>query len=187
VVVAEVMQRALIKEPQVAVTVNAVKHLHAGGVLVPERVELQPCLLDPSKEFSIAEDASQEPPPAVRRRINLGPPFVLSAESAKGSDVTRSGTIRLPDVHLPAQIAPGYELKILTKIVTFGDIVIQDYESGLTFPHPPMGDFETAPGTKFELRYRLGEEPGLVGATALALEGGSARETDRTAAPPGEV
>lgn len=162
VIVAEVMQRALIKEPQVAVTLNLIKHLRTGGAFVPARVEVQPCLLDPSKEHAVADDQARDPSPMVRHRIRLGAPFVLSADSARNYIVTEEGSIRLPDVCLPPRIEANYELRILTRIVTFGDIVLDDYESGLTVPYDPLDEVNPAPGTRLELRYVLGDNPGLV-------------------------
>ena len=55
VAIAEVMQRALIVEPQVAVTLALSKHMRPGGLLVPERIELTLCLLDPGAEQTLAD------------------------------------------------------------------------------------------------------------------------------------
>jgi hypothetical protein len=186
VVVAEVMQRALKVEPQVAVTLNLSPHLRAGGFLVPERIDLSLCMLNPGTEFQLAEAASEpladyldkggffppEPPPAdglptdtdsllFRQRVEIATPFTLSRTSAAELVVPDDGRIRRPNVRLPETLHPGHVLRILTKITTFAGITLGDYESGLTFPDTPSDVITPVPGMWLEVWYETRGTPGL--------------------------
>jgi len=183
VAIAEVMQRALIVEPQVAVTIALSKHLRPGGLLVPERIELTLCLLDPGAEQTLAvacrgrlseyfrlsgdsipdarefrSDADRE---LGRKRVIIGRQFVLKGSVAETHEITGEGHICLPPVQLPDTLPPRHEFRILTKIATSGDIVLGDYDCGLTIPEPLIDGPSPAPGGFYEAWYETRGIPGL--------------------------
>ena len=77
VIVTETMNAALRTEPQVAIA----RHLVAqapNALLVPARVTVSACLLDPAAELTPPMRPGEPVPPLRRDRIDLGPVFELS-------------------------------------------------------------------------------------------------------------
>lgn len=183
IVVTEVMQRGLVVEPQVAVTLALVEHLRPGGLLVPERIDLTLCLLDPAAEqtltdgcadrlsdyFRLSGDSVTDAiKPALdadlatgRRRVIIGRQFLLTDSVAQTYRITSSGRIILPPVQLPHKIPPGFKLRILTGIRTSGDITLGDYDSGLTIPERVQNPPDLIPGGWYEIWYETRGNPGL--------------------------
>ncbi len=99
VLVIECMQKALDKEPQVAIAMNLVPQMCEGGILIPERILLTAALADIGAEVvgrriegagpEVLLDASE----VRKQRVILGAAFELSAESARafGSMSCRDG------------------------------------------------------------------------------------------------
>lgn len=183
IAVAEVMQRALIVEPQVGVTMAVTKHLRPGGLLVPERVELTLCLLKPGAEQYQAEAGVARMPQYFRlsgdsipgakaslpdtdpttggERVIIATPFTLTGSIAVEHEITDAGQIRLPSIRFPDRIFPGQELRILTRITTSGGIVLSDYDSALTFPEGISDEPLLTPGGLYEVWYEVRGNPGL--------------------------
>jgi hypothetical protein len=143
VLLIECMQRALTKEPQVAITRRLAPQLVPGGILVPERITVDACLADLSKEFAL--DASR---PLLRDRIPLARLLMLSKES---HDPSPPVVVEIPDD------ARRYDLQLLTTIQVYGDMVLGDYDSGITFPLVIPG---AAAARSIEFRYQDGANPG---------------------------
>jgi hypothetical protein len=180
VVVAEVMQRSLITEPQVGVTAAIVTHLRPGGFLVPERVDLSLCLLSSEAEqeqavqardrleeyFDLSSDTIPDVTPvlgngAAPERIFIDRVFSLTKSVAEDYERSETGIVSLQAIHLPDPLPAGLELRILTEIKTFGDFVLGDYVSGLTFPEPLIDPPTLTPGGTYALRYETLGFPGL--------------------------
>ena len=149
VLVTETMQRGLEKEPQVSITRNLARQLRPGGTLVPERIALHLTLLNPGKEFGLGTSELS------RDRQDLGCVMELD----------RAGD-RCCEIVWPDRPRDGLEPFIRTSIRVFEDIMIDDYESGLTVPIPlgsPL-DRQTGrpqPGQRLRFEYRLDPSPHL--------------------------
>jgi hypothetical protein len=143
VLVIEAMQRALTREPQVSMTRQLAPQLAPGGLLVPERITVDACLADASKEHTV--DAAQA---HARRRIHLGTLLRLSKDEL---DVPAAMVLDIPAT------ATGFRLQLGTTIQVFGAIVLRDYDSAVTLPVPvPM----PADARRIAFEYQLGVEPG---------------------------
>jgi hypothetical protein len=155
VIVSETMQRALEKEPQVAILMNTAPQLTAGGLMVPEMIAVDAVLTDLSQELGgngvVAKPWSG--------RIPLG--RILEVDRERACAWSAAGvSSHLPPtrITIPSVVAAQYSLMLAVTIRTFGAHVLQEYESGLT--HPQMVNGWRA-GEELEFTYRLGAQPGF--------------------------
>jgi len=161
VIVSETMNAALRTEPQVAIA----RHLAAqapAALLVPERVIVSACLLDPAAELTPPLQPGEPVPPLRRDRIDLGSVFELSGATIgawRGLDGT---TLPAATVTVPPALAPRYAARLLTRIDAFGPHRLDDYESSLNLPQRLPGRPVLTGGERLAFDYRLGSEPGLV-------------------------
>jgi hypothetical protein len=162
VVVSETMQRALEKEPQVAILMNLAPQLSAGGLMVPEMIAVDAVLKDLSRELGANGVRPEPSAPALKSwpgRVPLG--RILEVDRERVCAWASAGLhSHLPParIALPSSVAAQYSLVLTTTIRTFGVHELREYESGLT--HPLMIHGWRA-GEEVEFTYRLGEKPGF--------------------------
>ena len=170
VVVVEAMQRALEKEPQVAITMNLVPQLCPGGIFIPESITIHCYLCDPAKEFAaFVPDLNAAASLSARggRRIYLGPVLELTA-----GNCTELLTVATSDAPGPASLVPKvlkiseevdsqFCLMLSTAVTVFDSIVLDESESGLTCPEFLFGAGKMQKGKRIELAYHLGGKPGF--------------------------
>jgi hypothetical protein len=174
VAVAETMQKALAKEPQVAISANLARQLCAGGLLIPQRIVVRACLADLGKEMTfLPPDFTGTPDEAAalggRVRLDLGQLLEVTAETVRDllpAD-TPAGSSEVPHlppvvVAVPALPAGGpRSLMLLTRIQVLDSICLGDYDSGISYP-TVLADVNSLGGAgRLEFRYRLGPQPGF--------------------------
>jgi hypothetical protein len=170
-IITETMQRALEKEPQVAVTANLAPQLCQGGILIPEKITIDAYLCDLSTEFTMLPCESDEADSflkADKTRINLGRVFELTAENAgdllvTGNKDALSGETRLPAtvIEIPAGVNERLELMLFTTVTVFDSVVLGHYDSGITHPVVLRDIGRDGQRTKIEVCYSLGSTPGF--------------------------
>jgi hypothetical protein len=162
VVVSETMQRALEKEPQVAILMNTAPQLTAGGLMIPEMIAVDAVLTDLSREPGGNGVVPEPSAPALNPwfgRVPLG--RILEVDRERVCAWAAAGVrSHLPParIALPSFVAAQYSLVLATTVRTFGVHELREYESGLT--HPLMVNGWRG-GEEVEFTYRLGEKPGF--------------------------
>lgn len=153
--IVEVMQRALAREPQLQVLTNLLPQCPADAVLVPHCVQVSAALADIAREF----DPERSP-----LRVQLGELLELSAAQLP-SLRSRLGAARrhlsCPPLQVPSESPAGLSLILCTRIEVGPDDVLDDYDSGLTYPAIAHGLGSVPPGAIVHARYRLGVDPGF--------------------------
>ena len=100
--------------------------MHAGRQSAQNPVQPQHVSIDPAQPGKFVEP--------VRDRIYLGKIFELNAENIRQwIDIIED---RLPAgcITIPAPLPESYQSRLLTRIVVYGQICLQDYESSLNLP-----------------------------------------------------
>lgn len=155
VLVVEVMQRALTREPQLAVLANLVPQCGAEVMVVPARVVVRACL---------ARIASEHGDTAARERIELGTLIEVSKQtlpSLAAALAVRSDGLPELQLSVPAHAARGLDLMLCTRIEISPGRALGDYDSGLTYPLLLAQIDAPVPGDRLGFRYRMGRDPGF--------------------------
>ena len=156
VVVAEALERALEKEPQVRIMANLAPQLAAGGRVVPERIVVRACLAEVAREVVAIGEA-----PAERRRLVLGTVFELNMETARA--LGRGEPIPTVRFRVP-ELGPGdpSDLMLTTTLAVGGEVVLDEYESGITYPAFQHRVGRVRAGATIEVSYQEGPDPRFV-------------------------
>lgn len=134
IVVIEVLQLALTRESQVAITYNLIPQLPKSVTLIPEEITLHVAFIDTKKqdEHRFKADPNLE----IDYLAKIGEVFTLNKESAL-ANITPSSSLTFPEVEI---LFPKDLLKdktsavILTEIQVYGSYRLDFWESGLTIP-----------------------------------------------------
>jgi hypothetical protein len=144
--VSETMLNALMKEPQVAVMQNLIPQLPLKALFVPAKITINANLLDLNEEQR-STTAGISP-----RRITLGKVYTINrTEYATPQPVT----FRIPD-----KIDDFKTLYLHTRIETYGDEVLIDYQCSLTNPKM-ITSVNEREGKHITFNYLNGETPGF--------------------------
>jgi hypothetical protein len=139
VVVTETMQRALSREPFVAIVRNLAPQLAEGGLLVPGRVTLDLMLLDAKGEQARWNGESAE----------------HTAEHVATIDLDRETLVTMPR-------APGKWPALFTTIDVFAEETLLPYVSGLTAPEILWELVPLTHELRLAFHYETGAEPRVV-------------------------
>lgn len=120
-IICESMQNALQKEPQFALTLNLAPQLIENGIFIPQKISVQACLANSSKEFSTEGEE--------RERIYLGEIFNLEAEKLIAVDKAQEKIIEIPQTNIE-----NADFMLLTKVEIFDRFGLNDYDSGISYP-----------------------------------------------------
>lgn len=154
IIVMEILQSCLDKEPQVAVS----RHLMAqapDAILVPYNISVSLFLINYAKEFSFVEQTPS------RDRVEVGEVFALNKEtirtwSREESDVLPATTLGVggydPEIYVPS---------FQTLIETAPGIWLHPYDSGLTYPKVHSCLARVMPNSDVQFEYVLGRNPSV--------------------------
>jgi hypothetical protein len=171
IILSETMNAALSQEPQVSI----VRHLARQApraLLVPSRISVEACLLDPAREHVLVPSDHNGPlPEPDRHRVHLGSVFVLDREAIdRWEEVT--GDLPAACITVPDTRGSSLELRLLTTVEVAPGHVVRDYDSGMTFPRSVAGFEHREAERQVQFSYRLGSDPGLVWTDVAGAEAG---------------
>lgn len=141
IIVCEMIQRGLTREPQAAATLNLGRQLCEGGVFLPEEITVRAGLFDAAARYGEGEAGVQDLGLVAR----LSPVGLQTAEQ----------------VQVPPHDPRRNRLCLLTRIRVDEAHVIDDFEAAITLPEPveaPPGLAEA--GGWLKVGFELGASPG---------------------------
>jgi hypothetical protein len=150
------MQRALSREPQLAVVTNLLPQCAADVELVPGRIGVS---------ASLARLAADHDSDMTRESTSLAPLIEISRATIPTLIAMLETEISaLPECRLqvPHDAPTGLALMLRTCIETMPGLRLEDYDSGLTCPHFELSLGTIAPGDWLGFTYRLGRDPGFI-------------------------
>ena len=173
-IIAEVMQKALEQEPQFAVTANLASQLDSQGIFIPEKIDVELCLVHLKQEQALLGSGRDQAPKALSKTLNecqdrhpLGTLLSLNSTSvlpllqeARQSALTTKlelppVTIRLPNI----EYIDSYDAVMLTRIQVFERFKLTDYETDLTLPAVCHELQPLSADSSFVVSYQLGNYP----------------------------
>ena len=149
IIISETMQKTLAKEPQVAITLNLVKHLKSDGFFIPNKITVEAFLANINKEILTSEDSNAE------KRVYLGSIFELSAETASSNEELLKPTA----INVPKGAFENLDLILVTKIEIHKGFSINNYDSSLSYPTVIQELPTLKENQQIEFRYVIGEKP----------------------------
>lgn len=163
-IILETMQRALDKEPQLPIMLNLAPQLRDDGILVPEQICVDACLVNPRNEFEslpkIQEWDSTSEPVVELVRVNLGCLLELTAQ--KLPLVFEGARLQVSTITIPEEVEEDLQVMLRTKLKIFGTAALADYDSGITTPLLLQNFGIARAGRKIEFVYCLDGEPGFM-------------------------
>ena len=153
-VICETMQNAMKKEPQSAITLNLAPQLAENGIFVPQKISVEVCLANLSKEFA-ADGAEKE-------RIYLGEILKLEAEKIRQSSTQNfrfpAITLEIPPMIVEKNVEkPNFML--LTKVLIFGGFKLSERDSAITYPQILNDLRDFSDNNRIEFTYILDKNP----------------------------
>lgn len=161
VVVTETMQSALLNEPQLSIAMNLAPQITDGGILVPESIDIDACLVDFS--YKPGPSGTEKPVRIMLGRvaeITLDSCRRLSRQFAAGA-YPQESSLPAGSVETPSEVTEDFSLTLLTTITVFGKFALREYESLLTYPIVLHDVGTIRGGMKIEFYYQFGAQPGF--------------------------
>ncbi len=159
-VVTETMQRALKKEPQVAVTLNLVHQMEEDGILIPQNISIEAGLLDPKRDTERMmgiEGAERD------YCYNLSKIFELNKEMALAND-KKAEFFEEVEVEIPDYIEKRYKsLSLFTNIQVFEAEQLTYNQCSLNMREKVIDvDWNNNTMQKISFQYVISESPGFI-------------------------
>jgi len=160
-VIVEVMQRSLAKEPQVAVMQALAPALRDDGCMLPRAIEVSLALADLGAEFDL-EPKEEGAPLRPRVRQPLGRLLRVYRDGCHpgvegaGDQRWQLGSYVVEELENPAMVPI-----LRTRVEIQGEHCLDDYDSGLTVPEVLHDLSPLKIGDRLSAIYRMGVLPGV--------------------------
>jgi len=161
-IIAEVMQRALTREPQVAIMARLGRDFPKAR-FVPRQIDLRLIAMDPGVEFSF----DQQTPERVRVDLGWAPVFVPNLLGqdpvvCAGLDQAGDALAFAGDLTVPELPSGCDTLAVLTRVELGNGLELGDYDSGITQPLLMQQAGRLKTGQRLRCGYRMSADPGPV-------------------------
>lgn len=152
VIVSELMLAGLAEEGHVAINEYLLRQA-PNALLIPERIDLSLCFAEPTEEFRLK--AAGDHRILVGRAFSMDRGSLLMAE--QGAESLRGDIVKLP-----MGLNKHHQSLLFTDIQLYKDIVISEYENGLTIPVVFPLPKEAEESGCLSFTYRKGSHPSLL-------------------------
>lgn len=168
IIIIDTIQKALVTEPQVALTKHFSQFLAGNGTLIPQEVKVSAVLADLQSELSFSPTNRKsfwmnlKRKNAVNRRILLDDIFVLdkNVNEKYFSNSLVNNQITLPKAKVQNKIGRMVNLILLTEITIFDNIILsEEDDTGLTKLYYDQNIKPVNEGTEISFYYQLGSYP----------------------------
>lgn len=159
IVISEVMQHALEKEPQVEITLNLSKQVNEKTIWIPQDVKIDVSLMNMTKDN---ESQLGLLPDYESSYIDIGTLFHLDKETFKNIKKQLPLSDKVQHVLPTATVKSHPWLVLMTTIHIYGDQYLLPLDSGLCAPRllTDLSQHSKKP-TKVECWYKTGSSPGF--------------------------
>lgn len=168
---AECLNKGLIKEPQVAISMNLVNQMEDHGIMIPEKISVDAYLVNPNVEFSFLTKKNGERvfdrAGAVKQRLyvghlmNLSKPLIRNLIIITDANLNNNYNVQLGDFPVEVEDNGTNTMMYSTTVTTYGHHVIDEYQSGLTQPHIVNEKQAVRTSCTLHFVYKLCEAPGF--------------------------
>ena len=163
-VITETMLNALRKEPQVSITLNLSKQLANGGLLIPQKIEVDLIQVNNPLKNKISQNAigtaDYSDPDYAQYEKKAGNIITLTKETT----ATEIAANPIAVIHIPTEHEPdNHSLEFYTTITVFDDLILHHNDSSLTMPlkfsRPNKNPISA--GTAVAFSYNTSTNPGI--------------------------
>lgn len=162
-VITETMQKALLKETQVGITLHLAPQTDPDTIWIPESILIEAALVNNNKDIermmgSLKEGDTHLQP--LGTLLNLSKSTALSMVQKRNTPEKYLDPVTF---HLPEWLVKDYpSLSLTTTVHVYGPHKLLPYESSITLSHElqDLNGLEKAPAS-VDIFYRLGNDPGF--------------------------
>lgn len=152
--ISETMDKALTIEPQVEILKNLSHQIEPDGIQIPERIELQMTYSFFSKRPFFKTDHPKVEEPYTSYTKEIFPHFHIDKRNSNSLNIPYSSIA----YNKPEEIINAPDICILTRVVIYDAIVLEDAQSLITNPYC-VTNFYTFKEDVFKLEYTIDPHP----------------------------
>ncbi len=169
---AECLNKGLIKEPQLGISVNLVNQMEDHGIMIPERIKIDAYMINPRTEFSYIEKEENgkvtiHRAEAAKHRVHIAhlldvsKPVIKELVKITSGNLLHNYDVEIGKFKIPDREPEKNTLMYTTLINTYGSFWIDEYQSGLTQPHLEHEKPVIPPSGEIHFVYKMCDMPGF--------------------------
>lgn len=162
-VISETMQRALVREPQVGITLHLALQTDSDTIWIPESILVEATLVNKSKDMDRMMGRLREGETHFQPLGTLMDLTKTTAQAIVRHKDTDHKTLDEVTFPLPADVVPEFPvLTLMTTVHVYGSHRLLPHDASITLPHE-LHDLRVLKKTpsSVHISYRLGDDPGF--------------------------